>query len=146
MNEDWEAPLKQFAADVQQMNLSISIKIHIVDRHFAEFLKNHARGVSLAAYSEQAMEACHYSFKGFEKRAGISKNYRKLAPERVLKAVLLWNSSRLTYSQCSKLIRFRSHGRQARADLSQSGSPHIDEGPHSSVKELTSVFRVHFVV
>ncbi len=92
-----------FCADIAELQLKTTMKIHIVDDHLSTFVKSMPSGFSLAAYSEQAMETCHYHHELVTRRCNVPKKFRKPAPERVKRSVDLWNSGRISFAEYERL-------------------------------------------
>ncbi len=99
----WEEAIVAFCADIAELRIKTTIKIHIVDDHISTFVKSFAGGFSLAAYTEQAMESCHYYHASYSQRCNVPKNYRRHSPENVLRSVNLWNGDRITFAEFALL-------------------------------------------
>ncbi len=58
-HDAFEECIGAFCADIAELRLKPTLKIHIVDDHLSTFVKSKSSGFSLAAFSEQGMESCH---------------------------------------------------------------------------------------
>lgn len=126
MTRDWQTPLRDFAFLVRRSRIKLTIKLHIlVDGHLKDFLSEHAGGVSLAAWSEQAFESAHYAFEQVAQQQNVPKSFARHSPHAVLRAVVAWNSSRIVPSEY--VTMFKSQGRGA--TISSTDSRNIEEGP-----------------
>ncbi len=97
-----------FCADIAELQLKTTLKIHIVDDHLSTFVKSMPSCFSLAAYSQQAMETCHYHHELVTRRCNVPKKFRKPAPERVKRSVDLWNSGRISFAEYERLKASRA--------------------------------------
>ncbi len=92
-NTDAFEEVIEFGADMAELQLKTTLKMHIVDDHLATFVKSMPSGFSLAAYSEQAMESTHYYHELSTLRFNVLLSFRKHAPDSVRCSVTTWNSS-----------------------------------------------------
>ena len=106
--EAFEEAIAAFGANVTELLLKTTLKMHIIDDHLATFVKSIPRGFSLAAYSEQAFETCHYYHELFTRRCNVPKAFRKHASKSVLRSVTMWNSSRISYGEYAILKKSRA--------------------------------------
>ncbi len=53
----YEEVVVEFCADIAELRIKTTLKIHIVDDHISSFVESTSGGFALAAYSEQAMES-----------------------------------------------------------------------------------------
>lgn len=126
MRKDWQTPLREFTSLITRTQVKVTIKIHILsDGHFNDFLTQFAGGVSMAAWSEQAFEACHYRYSKTQEHFRVPKNYRKHEPKNVLTAVNAWNATRLTAPEYTDFV---SAGR-CNGSLRSTDAAGIFQGP-----------------
>ena len=52
-----------FMAMYRELNISVTVKLHILEAHTTSFLKMYKEKYSLGFFSEQAMESCHSEMK-----------------------------------------------------------------------------------
>ena len=55
----YEDNIQKFSSSYRALNISVTVKVHLVERHLADFLKYFGEEHSLGFYSEQAMESLH---------------------------------------------------------------------------------------
>ena len=63
LQDDYESVIMEFCLFYRSLQISIPLKVHILESHIVPFLKMKDEKAGLGFYSEQAMEACHHDFK-----------------------------------------------------------------------------------
>lgn len=101
VSRDWQKPLVAFTSEVAELRVKVSVKLHLMSGHLKKAVIS-ANGVSLAAFSEQAFEACHWRFVKTCQRFNVPQTFRKQNPESVRKAVVGWNATRLLPSEAKQ--------------------------------------------
>ena len=109
----FEEATAAFCADIAELRIKTTIKIHIVDEHISTFVKSHSNGFSLAAYSKQAMEACHYRYEQYGRRYSVPDSFHSHAAPRVLASVVAWNGCRISFVEHNRLKDSRDAAREA---------------------------------
>lgn len=66
LHERYQESIKTFIADVKAADISVTVKIHILEKHVCEFIEIHQ--LPLGIINEQASEHVHSDFKVSEKR------------------------------------------------------------------------------
>lgn len=59
LDPEYETYINNFSASYRALNISVTVKVHLVEKHLVEFLKMFGETHALGFYSEQAMESFH---------------------------------------------------------------------------------------
>ncbi len=65
---------------MEHLQLRITLKMHFLEAHAADFLVKYAGGASFAAFTEQAMESKHQRFKPFRERFNVPARFQRINP------------------------------------------------------------------
>ncbi len=104
----FEEAVVAFCADFEELGIKTTLKMHIVDEHLTTFVKSVSSGFSLAAFSEQAMESCHYFHEKYVERCNVPKSFQRHARLAVLLSVTVWNSDCLSFAEYARLKSSRA--------------------------------------
>ena len=63
LDPKYEENIQIFMAAYRELNISVPVKLHILEKHCAQFLKMYNERYGLGYFSEQAMESCHSEIK-----------------------------------------------------------------------------------
>ena len=75
------------------LNISITLKVHILTEHVSEFCRSHNN--FLGIYSEQAFESCHYDFlRNCWEKQGYKRSLGNTDYAKNLKAAVIAYSSK----------------------------------------------------
>ena len=88
------AYIDEFSTTYRSLDISVTPKVHIVERHVSEFLKLKGETTGLGFWSEQSMEAGHHDFKMEWEKVKVSPNHKEYA-ERLFKTVVRYNGKHL---------------------------------------------------
>lgn len=112
LKDDWQQSITSYVAVMDQLGLKTTLKMHFITNHATKFLQQHADGSSFAAFSEQAMEHCHYKFRQWRDNFNVPHNFQKIdvvSNNSILKAVAAFSASSLPTGPLLKL--WQSGGR-----------------------------------
>ena len=104
-DEEWKTALNAVNSAIADLELRVSMKIHLLNAHVEDFLTQHAAGLSFCAYTEQAFESSHRYFMMFLKNNNVPNDFARLAPASVLRSVIQWAGTRFTADQYSAAAR-----------------------------------------
>ena len=60
LKSNFSSLIKDFMKTYHSLNISIPLKVHLLEGHIEEFLTRKGGNHGAGYWSEQAMEACHY--------------------------------------------------------------------------------------
>ena len=94
LREDYEQHINDFTVAFMDLNISVTLKVHMVMAHVSDFCKKFG---ALGWYSEQTTESSHSDFKKntWEKHNLQRSIGHPIYPENLLRAVIVHNSTRV---------------------------------------------------
>ena len=79
LDPSFRESIASFSSSYRQLGISVTPKVHCVERHLSEFLEHKGLQAGLGAYSEQAMETAHADFKVEWERVKVGPNHENYA-------------------------------------------------------------------
>ena len=96
--------ITSFSSSYRQLGISVTPKVHCVEKHLTEFLESKGFQAGLGAYSEQAMETAHADFKVEWERVKVGPNHQDYAKQ-LFGAILRGAFNSYFYKYYALLIR-----------------------------------------
>ena len=81
LDPSFRESIASFSASYRQLGISVTPKVHCVERHLSEFLEHKGLQAGLGYYSEQAMETAHADFKVEWERVKVGPNHQDYAKQ-----------------------------------------------------------------
>ena len=91
---NFEMYIEEFGKSYRSLGISVTLKVHIVERHIVPFLKMKGNVRGLGFWSEQAMEAAHSKFRKEWENTKVHENHSNFG-EKLFKTVLRFNGKNL---------------------------------------------------
>jgi len=95
----WRKALVDVNSAVFDLELRLSLKLHLLSAHTEDFLTKHAAGLSFCAYTEQSFEAFHRHFGVYLTNNNVPLEFKRLSPDAVRRAVVQWAGTRFAAIQ-----------------------------------------------
>ena len=76
LNENWQQTLDNFNRVMESLALKWTLKLHFQPAHTSDFLVRYALDASFAAFTEQAMESKHRTFRSFSHRFNVPHEFQ----------------------------------------------------------------------
>ena len=77
LNQSYNQEIAKFSDKYRELNISVTPKVHVVEKHVPEFLKQKGEIAGLGFWSEQAMESAHHDFKMEWEKVKVSPNHEE---------------------------------------------------------------------
>ena len=90
----YEEKISRFSKQYRTLNISVTPKVHVIEKHVPEFLKLKGEETGLGFWSEQAMESGHHDFKLEWEKVKVSPNHEEYG-ERLLSTVVRYAGKHL---------------------------------------------------
>ena len=74
---DYEKHIENFSKQYRTLGISVTPKVHVIEKHVVEFLKRKGEVAGLGFWSEQAMESGHHDFKLEWEKVKVSPNHEE---------------------------------------------------------------------
>ena len=88
--EGYDTAVKNFKTAYLNLDIPVSLKVHIVFDHIVQFCEKYSTGLGL--FSEHALESSHYNFKPFwEKSYKVAMNH-PIYGQKILDSVHMYNA------------------------------------------------------
>ena len=94
LDPSYEDYITSFSQSYSKLGISTTLKVHIVMKHFSQFLERKGGLYGLGYYSEQAMESCHHAFKVEWNRNKVYWDHPNCA-EKLFQTVVRFNSKNM---------------------------------------------------
>ena len=90
----YEDNISRFSKQYRSLSISVTPKVHVIEKHVAEFLKLKGEKTGLGFWSEQAMESGHHDFKLEWEKVKVSPNHEEYG-DRLLKTTVRYAGKHL---------------------------------------------------
>ena len=77
LDPKYEEHIAAFSELYKGLNISVTPKVHVIEKHVAQFLKQKGEVSGLVFWSEQAMESSHHDFKLEWEMVKVSPNHEE---------------------------------------------------------------------
>ena len=107
LHPNWADSIKRLTTTMDALNLKVTLKMHWMTDHAADFLQNEADGASFCAFSAQAMESAHHRFKPFQSRFNVPERFRKIndiSNNSIRRAVCAFNAANIPAAELAAVL------------------------------------------
>ena len=91
LQTSYKTSINNFSKLYRDLGISVTPKVHMVERHIVDFFELKGEAAGMGFYSEQAMEAVHHDFKVVWEKIKVDSNHPDFGP-RLKMALSAYNS------------------------------------------------------